>query len=201
MMAVETRSRVGRYRGDPVGMTFVDLPRQGKRAGGKIEIVHGHAEDPNRTLGDVAGQVGRRQQKVAINRRADALEFEYSYGRISEAAYAAGRTYQRVIEASRMGCGGGSMEPSTGSSDHDMMISKRVDRSRTLVIWYKRIRSIVGQWQALIIDLALDERILLGEIAKRIGYRSKWGRAKISREFRDSLELIASEWEKRGEPS
>jgi hypothetical protein len=71
--------RAGRYIGVKSATCPGELPRIGIR--GPIEIAQGSAEDPNPAL------KGRRQ-RVAVNVRTDALEQEYSYGRINEASYA-----------------------------------------------------------------------------------------------------------------
>ena len=205
MMASESSPKSGRYA--PVGgLASIDLPREGRRAGGKIEIVHGVAPDPyfagdgeERGRGK-AKVVRQRQQRVAINRKSDALELELSYRRISQAAYDAGRKYQRVMEAARQGLGGSSFEQSSGGGDHEAAISGKLDRAAVLVAWNFSIRSITGQWCALIIDLAVDDRLSLDEISKRFGYRSRWGRAKVGHLFRDALEQIALEWERKGFP-
>ena len=90
-MTREPSHKSGRYS-HAGGLASIDLPREGKRAGGKIEIVHGVAPDPYfAKYGERRGRgkfevLGQRQQRVAINRRADAIEFELSCGRISQAA-------------------------------------------------------------------------------------------------------------------
>ena len=205
MMATESNSKSGRY-GPVSGLASIDLPREGRRAGGKIEVVHGVAPDPyfasdGEERGRGKAKVTRqRQQRVAINRKSDALELELSYRRISQAAYDAGRKYQRVVEAAHQGLGGSSFEQSSGGGDHDASIAGKLDRAAVLVAWNFSIRANVGQWCALVIDLALDDRLSLDEISKRCGYRSRWGRAKVGQAFRDALEQIAIEWERKGFP-
>ena len=43
--ARKTSRLIGRYS-SVGGLSGLDLPREGKRAGGKIEIAHGHEVDP-----------------------------------------------------------------------------------------------------------------------------------------------------------
>jgi len=102
--ARKTSRLVGRYS-NVAGLSGLDLPREGKRAGGKIEIAHGHEVDPY--FGGEAEAAGKgearilrqRRQRVAINAQTDALEYEARRGRISAAAYQAGRYVDRVLEA------------------------------------------------------------------------------------------------------
>jgi len=93
MMASEP-AKIGRYA--PIGpqTSLVDVPRKGMRLGGKIEIVHGQVDEPNR---DEARHTGRTHQRVAINRRIDWLENEFSRGRVSDGAHRAGRHIDKVF--------------------------------------------------------------------------------------------------------
>lgn len=202
----ENAQKSGRYS-HAGGLASIDLPREGKRCGGKIEIVHGVAPDPYFAKeGQRRGRgkhevLGQRQQRVAINRRADAIEFELSCGRISQAAADAARAYQRVLESSRKAAGALNWEQGSGGGDHDAAIASRLDRASVLVAWMRSIQAKVGAFRAKIIDLAVDERLSLAAIALRFGYSSRWGRAKIGDAFREALEAIAIEWECRGFPT
>jgi hypothetical protein len=202
----QNSQKTGRYA-HAGGLASIDLPREGKRCGGKIEIVHGIAPDPYfANEGQRRGRgkhevLGQRQQRVAINRRADAIEFELSCGRISQAAADAARAYQRVLESSRKAAGASNWEQGSGGGDHDSAIASRLDRAWTLVAWSDSIRMIAGGPAARMIDLAVDERLSLAKIAMRFGYVSRWGRAQIGKAFREALEQIAVEWERRGFPT
>ena len=202
----ETIHKSGRYS-HAGGLASIDLPREGKRAGGKIEVVHGVAPDPYFAKdGERRGRgkfevLGQRQQRVAINRKADAIELELSYGRISQAAADAARAYQRVVEAARQGCGGSGWEQGSGGGDHDAAIASRLDRAAVMVAWQDSIRRIVESPRPRMIDLAVDDRLSLAEIALRFGYVSRWGRAVVGQAFREALEQIAVEWERRGFPT
>ena len=102
--ARKTSRLIGRYS-SVGGLSGLDLPREGKRAGGKIEIAHGHEVDPHFAgEAEAAGKneariLRQRRQRVAINAQTDALEYEARRGRISAAAYDAGRYVDRVLEA------------------------------------------------------------------------------------------------------
>ena len=84
------RARLGRYEAVGSASCSGPLPQEGRR-GRQITIRHGAVDDLDET-------VPGRRRRVAINTRTDPLEHEYSRGRLSEAAYRTGRTYQRVIE-------------------------------------------------------------------------------------------------------
>ncbi len=76
---------VGRYS-SVGGLSGLDLPREGKRAGGKIVIAHGHEVDPYcsgeaEAAGKGEARITRqRRQRVAINAQTDALEYEARRG-------------------------------------------------------------------------------------------------------------------------
>ncbi|MGA8172402.1 MAG: hypothetical protein WB816_16440, partial [Methylocystis sp.] len=85
--ARKTSRLVGRYS-SVGGLSGLDLPREGRRAGGKIEIAHGHEVDPYFSGEAAAGNgearvVRQRRQRVAINARIDTLEYEARRGRLS----------------------------------------------------------------------------------------------------------------------
>ena len=61
---------IGRYS-QITGVMGADLPRAGERAGGKIEIVHGHEVDPETSTESVSGRQasapnGRRPSVSAV---------------------------------------------------------------------------------------------------------------------------------------
>jgi len=143
-MAADYR-KISRYSPETADVARIDVPHEGKRAGGKIEVAHGHEVDPNPTLEPLKGQVGKRRQRVAINRNTDALEREHSYGRLSPAAYRAGTIYQRIIERSRGATmGGRSMEPSNGRGSHDHAIAARIDDARAAIAVQDDARKAIG---------------------------------------------------------
>ena len=103
MMATESNPKSGRY-GPVSGLASIDLPREGRRAGGKIEVVHGVAPDPYFAAdGEERGRgkakiTRQRQQRVAINAQTDTLEYEARRGRLSVAAYETGRYIDALLE-------------------------------------------------------------------------------------------------------
>ena len=84
--ARKTSRLIGRYS-SVGGLSGLDLPREGKRAGGKIEIAHGHEVDPpfwrrggGRRQKRGAHRYASAGQRVAINAQTDALEYEARRG-------------------------------------------------------------------------------------------------------------------------
>src|SRR5208283_1987594 len=101
-MAMISKAAQGRYSSSQ-GLPGPELPREGRRAGGKIEIVHGQEIDPFFADGlDLPSRwppPGPHRQRVAINARTDVLEYEYERGRLTPTAYATGRYIDAVLEA------------------------------------------------------------------------------------------------------
>ena len=64
--ARKTSRLIGRYS-SVGGLSGLDLPREGKRAGGKIEIAHGHEVDPH--FGGEAEADGKNEARIARRRR------------------------------------------------------------------------------------------------------------------------------------
>jgi hypothetical protein len=186
------RFKSGRYGSPPVGTTYVDLPREGGRAAGKIEIVHACAIDPNATLSAVDGQIGKRQQRVAINRNTDALEREYSFGRLSVAAYESGRIYQTILEkangARSAGC---AFEPSSGHGSPDGAIVGALDAAAEAITLKAEVQRVVGETaEKLLVSILLhgnDFRTLGG---------SPWKGRAIAHSFRAALEALGDHWQK-----
>ena len=202
--------KISRYSPEPEGTVDTGhLPRAGKRAGGKIDIVRTHEVDPNQDP-DAKGQVGKRRQRVAVNRNTDALERETSYGRLSPAAYRAGGIYQRIIERSCGATTGGcSMEPSDGGGSQTHAIAARMDDAASAVAAKNDARKAVGEVGEVILTGVLGERKSFRDVAvllatkRRKGaawYASKGGTARVARLFRDGLEDLAKFWDVHGEP-
>jgi hypothetical protein len=63
-----------------------------------MEVTHGVVPEPSATLLSVAISHGKSPYvRAAINAKADVLEWEYRYRRISPIAYAAGNTYLGIL--------------------------------------------------------------------------------------------------------
>ncbi len=196
-----------------------ELPRQGARAGGKIEIVHGLVPDPNRTLDQRPGEVGSRMQRAAINARIDCLEIEFRAERISRAAYDAGRHIDAIFESAygRHAVAAGFAERTSAALSPvslqtrlmgDMRAAARADALRA------DLRRICGARVAGIVELVIGEcrpfrYVAALDAARRTRSRSHLGTGKrpyerlaaiVRNEFRTGLETVAVEWERRGRP-
>lgn len=169
------------------------LPRAPKRMEGKVEIVTAAVEDPN----PVGGEKLRRQ-RVAVNVARDPLEREHAYHRISTAAYQAGRTFERILEAAQIGGGSASLERSGGAGDHEAVVAKSIDRAAAAVAAEYEARSACGQRGALILRAVLGDRQTFAQIAAAEGLGVKRGPTRIAAEFREALAGLAKHWERRG---
>lgn len=208
-MAADYR-KISRYSPETADVARIDVPHEGKRAGGKIQIIRGHEIDPNQALENVKGQVGKRRQRVAINRNTDALEREHSYGRLSPAAYRAGTIYQRIIERSRGATSGGcSMEPSNGGGSNEQAMAARMDAAEATVHLRADARKAIGPIPECILSCVLGDRLPFPQVAAKLAqepragagwYRSKGGSARAVRLFRKGLEDLAEYWDLHGEP-
>jgi hypothetical protein len=215
---------IGRYS-SVGGLTGLDLPREGRRAGGKIEIVHGHEVDPY--FGGEAETVGRgearilrqRRQRVAINAQTDALEYEARRGRISAAAYAAGRYIDRLLEAAsgrrtgRQFCERDNAALSPFSLQQALVA--RIDAARAAQTLRDAMAREIGAESARIIAKVIGEGLSFRMIARidamgagksREGAPTGKGRdceraaRAVAGKFRDGLEALAVAWERRGKP-
>jgi len=201
-----TRPTQGRYRQVSLAPVPGDhLPREGQ-VNPHVEIRHGVVDDPNGTLR------GRRQ-RVAINLRTDALEQEYAYERISEAAYRAGRLYQAVLERSgfQPSLNGWRAEPKVDSSpQHDAALVRALESAADAVRLLDETRPIIGMLGERVLVLVLGERMTLTEVAARMaggdpktGRASKHAASMYAWTFRQALEALADHWArgKRGKAS
>lgn len=189
-MAIQ-RKNYGRYdRIEEAVHPGPALPRAPKRMKGKVEIVTAAVDDPN----PVGGEKLRRQ-RVAVNVARDPLEREYAYHRISTAAYQAGRTFERILEAAQIGAGSVSLERSGGAGDHEAVVAKSIDRAAASVAAEYDARSACGQRGMLILRAVLGDRQTFAQIAAAEGLGVKRGTARIAAEFREALAGLALHWE------
>lgn len=194
---MQRRISEGRYtRVNDAQAPGPELPRHRPHARVRIAAVADPMPDPD----------GKRpgRQKVAINIHTDALETEYAYGRITTAAYMAGRTYQLVLEISRgRTSGGSSWEPKdrpNPATAHEWAIVSGLERATEAVEMIHDTRRAVGQWAEILLSDVLGEGCTLAQAAAARGYSSKHGVTKVAREFREALEGLALHWEKSTAP-
>jgi hypothetical protein len=213
---------IGRYSRSHQGAAGPELPREGARAGGKIEIAHGQEIDPYfanepRSAGRAAGP---RRQRVAINARIDILEYEHRRGRLSAAAYATGRYIDAVLEAAsgrRSGMEFGERNRaalSTLSLQHAM--AARIDAARAAGLLKQAMVQEIGEERARIVVKAIGESLSFRAIArldamgrgKNREARPVAGKGRdceraarrVGGLLREALEELALIWEKRGTP-
>ncbi len=219
----KTARLLGRY-GAVSGAAGPELPREGLRAGGKIEIVHGHEADPYAKPGPGerrnAAPARQRRQRVAINARIDLLEYEHQRGRLSGAAYAAGRYVDRLLEAasgrrSQKEFG----EPNRAAlSPHALQqtLVARIDAARSAARLKEAMAREIGADGARVIARVIGESLSFREIARLDKMAAGKNRESVptggkgrdceraarlvAASFRDGLEALALVWEKRGKP-
>jgi hypothetical protein len=189
------RARLGRYEAVGSASSSGPLPREGRR-GRQITIRHGAVDDPDET---VSGQ----RRRVAINTRTDPLEHEYSRGRLSEAAYRTGRTYQCVIERASglrtLSSWRDGVRVDVGISG-DKAIVLALDRASQAVRVRDEVRPIIGLLGERILALTLGDGLTFTETAERLGgcggepSARRHAASFYAWTFRQSLEILAAEW-------
>jgi hypothetical protein len=224
MHARKTSRLIGRYS-SVGGLTGLDLPREGKRAGGKIEIAHGHEVDPyfggeTETAGKGEARITRqRRQRVAINAQTDTLEYEARRGRISAPAHAAGRYIDAVLEAAsgrRTGREFGEADRAGFSAFAlQQALVARIDAARKAGALKDAMSREIGAEAARIVVKVIGESLSFRMIARvdataagknreapPTGKGRDCERAArvVAGKFRDGLEALAAAWEKRGKP-
>lgn len=184
------RHSEGRYSGGRATVPG-ELPPEGKR--GQAHIVHGIVADPN--------PVVKPRQKVGINRNTDALEYAYSRGQISNAAYEAGRAYQAILErAAGIRDGGGDISGVRADpvAARDMLMIYRIESAREAVEMLDDTARVVGKVGGMVLEKTLGmERLMITDLARMMG-GGKLAVAYYGRTFRDSLENLSDHWAKRG---
>ncbi len=220
--ARKTSRLVGRYS-SVGGLSGLDLPREGKRAGGKILIAHGHEVDPSG--GEAESRQGearilrQRRQRVAINAQTDALEYEARRGRISAAAYQAGRYVDRVLEAAsgrRTGREFGEADRAGFSAFAlQQALVARIDAARKASALKDAMAKEIGPESARIIVKVIGESLSFRMIARidamaagknreaaptGKGRDNERAARAVAGKFRDGLEALAAGWERRGKP-
>jgi hypothetical protein len=178
------------------------LDPEGLLAGSKIEVVHGIVAEPNPTLISVA--VSHRKSayvRAAINAKADVLEWEYRYRRISPIAYAAGNTYLGIMgETYSAELCALPLEPSPHVSDDGTKAILRMERAMRVNAMRQDVVKALGKDAVAIIDDVLGggetERAhrSLTQVAADGGITSNRHVRKFCQDFRKALEDLALHW-------
>lgn len=180
--------KVGRYdRVQDAQAPGPDLPRA--KLVGRVETVTAAVADPT-----ILGREKLKRQKVSVNRLTDPLECEYSFGRISKAAYDAGNAYMAVCE---IRSGGSSFEPSAGGGSHELAIGYAMERAARIVEMQEGVLRALGQSGALLLRHVLADGGRLDAMAET-GVRAS--RRRVRHGFREALEGLARHFDRDGWP-
>ena len=164
-----------------------DLPRPGAHRLG-VEIRHAAVDDPNPAFS------GKRQ-RAAINIRVDALENEYARGRITEAAYRAGRHYQQVLERAAKGLAlpiwsdaGFKRKPG------DSYLIAQLERAKDVETMRLETRPLIGKGYEQILNAILRDGKTLTECSTLLGNGKRQALSYVAIAFRDAVEILGNEW-------
>ena len=180
-----------------------------------IPILRGEAEAAGKGEARVTRQ---RRQRVAINAQTDALEYEARRGRISAAAYQAGRYVDRLLEAAS-----GRRTAASSASRPRRLFSLRaatgagraIDAARRAGALKDAMARQIGPESARIVVKVIGEGASFRMIARIDAMAAGKSREAVSTgkgrdceraaravagRFRDGLEQLAVTWERRGKP-
>ncbi len=212
MNSTAPKQSIGRYS-SMHGVGGPDLPRQGQRAGGKIEIAHGGVIDP------YASDARPRRQRVALNARIDTLEYEARRGRLTQGAYEAGRYIDALLErASGRRTGRDFAQANRAAISSFTLqhaLAARMDAAREAQRLKDAMAHDVGASAARVVTKVIGESLSFRQIARldamgngknveavatKKGRDCERAARKVAQCFRDTLEQLAVVWERRGRP-
>jgi hypothetical protein len=138
---------------------------------------------------------------VAVNRRIDLLEYEYSHRRISEAAYLTGRQVQAVLE--RAYSGRSSSNWSQGDRvdafvSKELQIISGLEKAEAVQAMMGRIVVSIGQIGARFLKAILLDGQNYAQLAAMRGQSNEPGKAAAASRFRHLLEDLAEDWAATG---
>jgi hypothetical protein len=151
------------------------------------------------TVGVVANPYDAEEKiAVSVNRRVDILEWEYSHGRLSEAAYRNGRIIQAIFERAT-----GRSQSSWSMGDRvdaysakEMQIITAIQKAETVTAYMAKIVKAIGQIGARFLRDVLAEGKTYSQMAAARGQSDTSFTAK---RFRCYLEDLAQEWAATGQ--
>ena len=201
-MARQQERKIGRY--DEVGSALHPggefLP-EGKRRHGNVEIVHARLEDPAELR--AAHLRAGKFQKTMVNVARDPLEREYRYGRLDRLQHAAGLRYRSVLaRAAGRGDPGASGLRSGSWDASEYKTIRMLDAARAAVELRQDAIAVCGSRGEMILTAVLGDEFSFKETAIKIStepgaprlWRTQEGAARVAREFREGLKLLADEW-------
>jgi len=221
---VKVSSVLGRYSHATVTVG-PDLPREGPRAGGKIEIAHGHEVDPylsndSPAPGGKLKFLHQRRQRVAINAQTDTLEYEYKRGRVSPPAYETGRYIDRLLEAAT----GRRSSIEFGERNRAQLsplslqhaLAARIDAGRDAAFLKDAMAREIGAEKSRVVVRVIGDALSFRAVARldalslgknregaRIGGKGRdceRAARRVAGLFREGLEELAQAWERKGRP-
>jgi hypothetical protein len=137
---------------------------------------------------------------VAVNRRVDILEYEYSHGRLTEAAYRTGRIVQATFERAT-----GRSQSSWSMGDRvdafsakEMQILTSLEKAEAVNALFLKLVKAVGQIGARFLRAVLAEGKTYDQLAQARGRSGERGRAAAADHFRTLLEDLAQFWAAEG---
>jgi hypothetical protein len=151
------------------------------------------------TVGVVANPLDPREKiAVAVNRKIDILEWEYSHGRLSEAAYRNGRIIQSIFERAT-----GRSQSSWSLGDRvdaysakEMQIITSLEKAETVNAYMVRIVKAIGQVGARFLRDVLAESKTYAQLAAARGHTDT---TFVAKRFRNYLEDLSEEWAASGQ--
>jgi hypothetical protein len=142
-------------------------------------------DDVHRITGEPATLV-----EVTISTRDDPLAYMYAHRSINEAAYLAGRRYQRYYhdaEVSARAIDPGAVKVDGGGMPPDHQTDRRVDAIKALA----EVKAMLGADRACLVHDVLGCGLWIYQAAQVRGVYTNWGTKRLAKKFRIALDDIA----------
>lgn len=138
---------------------------------------------------------------VSVNRRTDVLEWEYSHGRLTEAAYRVGREIQAVFERAtgRSASNWSQGDRVDAYASKELQIIHGIMKAETVQTYMDRIVRTVGMVGARFLRAILCDGSTFTSVATARGRNNEAGRGAAASQFRQLLEDLAEEFAARGQ--
>lgn len=135
-----------------------------------------------------------RRLLATVNVRSDLLELEYSHGRISEAALAAGREIQKKLEhIGRVGAGNQWRQGDRVDQyqRHEEVIVDALTAARAAEAHFSWMRRHLCEFDCRILRNMLGDNMNYASVATLHGKKGDRGIRYVAERFRDALECLA----------
>lgn len=149
-----------------------------------------------------------QRQRTAVNIKTDALEQEYAYHRISDAAYRAGRYYQKHLEytnrQSSLGHSWSSAPRVDVSRNPEARFLYTIEKAEKAAHMLDETRPIIGLLGERLLCLVLRDGFTLSQAASHFGDKGDLSTDRKGKhitslyawQFRQTLETLAEHWKK-----